>query len=357
MSSGSPGPSRRSERLPKKPRLAEVTSPTTRTSLTLATKVPTTHPSSLASVVHKEFRTWRKIPTGHLLASYHQRFWGKSMEDEEKEWQKTQTQIEGQLEGEDEGSGRAIGEDDNEIVKVEEYEGKGKGRVINEDDTEAMDEDKLEGEATDEDDDVIPGCYPFSVGIENITVWIRADYIRLYKALEDYYEQATKQKGRTPSAVVTGQPGIGESRYFAFSTQHPKIAHQGKSLWIYYAARRRLAEQKPFIWFYAARYYLFVQEGVYGLPTDWEHFDFRYIMWTLVDLKQSSTGVPEYLVPHGTRLFVIYVTSPAEERWSRLEKTTRPITTMMNPWSRSEIVRVWVYFLTSPYLRFSSENS
>ena len=81
-----------------------------------------------------------------------------------------------------------------------------------------MEEDELEGEATDEDEDGIPGCYPFSVGIEDITVWIRADYICVYEALEDYYKKAMKQSGRTPSAVVTGQPGIGESRYFASPT-------------------------------------------------------------------------------------------------------------------------------------------
>jgi hypothetical protein len=119
-----------------------------------------------------------------------------------------------------------------------------------------------------------------------------------------------------------------------------KIAHQGKSFWIYYAARRRLAEKKPFIWFYQARYYLFVQEGVYELPSDWKHGDFRYIVWTLVDSDQSSTGVPEVLVPQGTRLFAIYVTFPANKRWSRLVKTTRPIRMIMDPWSRRSIVRV-----------------
>jgi hypothetical protein len=111
---------------------------------------------------------------------------------------------EGQPEDEDEGryegkgKGRAIDEDE------------GKGRAIDKDDNETMEENELEGVA-DEDD--IPGCYPFSVGIEDITVWIRADYIRVYNALEDYYKKAMKRSGRTPSAVVTGQPGIGESRY------------------------------------------------------------------------------------------------------------------------------------------------
>ena len=81
----------------------------------------------------------------------------------------------------------------------------------------AMYEDGLEGEATDNDEDDIPGCYPFGIGIEGITVWIRTDYIWIFEALQHYYEMTAKQSGRTPSAVVTGQPGIGGSRYFASS--------------------------------------------------------------------------------------------------------------------------------------------
>ena len=209
MSSSTSGPSRKSERLhqksvakrsQKKP-LANRLQPVT----------PTRTSSSLASVVHVKFRKWQKLVDRHPLALFHARFWGKSMEDEEEEWRKAQPQIEGQPEDEDEGryedkgKGRAIDED------------AGKGRAIDKDDNETMEEDELEGEATDDDDDDIPGCYPFSVGIEDITVWIRADYIRVYEALEDYYNKALKRSGRTPSAVVTGQPGIGLSRYFASS--------------------------------------------------------------------------------------------------------------------------------------------
>jgi hypothetical protein len=45
-------------------------------------------------------------------------------------------------------------------------------------------------------------------------------------------------------------------------------------------------------------------------------------------------GVPEHLVPHGTRLYPIYVTSPVKQPWSRLEKTTSPLVAVMNPWTR-----------------------
>ena len=96
---------------------------------------------------------------------------------------------------------------------------------------------------------------------------------------------------------------------------------------------------KPFIWFYKATYYLFVKEGVYELPANWKHDDLRHITWTLVDSDENREGVPPRLVPHGTLLFVIYVTSPAEDRWSRMNKTTKRVVVIMNPWGRREIQR------------------
>jgi hypothetical protein len=66
---------------------------------------------------------------------------------------------------------------------------------------------------------------------------------------------------------------------------------------------------------------------------------YKSLVWTLVDSVESPTGVPEVLVTHNTRFFVIYALSPAGGRWSRLEKTVNPITIVMNPWSRNEIHR------------------
>ena len=96
---------------------------------------------------------------------------------------------------------------------------------------------------------------------------------------------------------------------------------------------------KPFIWCYKAEYYLFVREGVYTLPSNWRHDDFRCIVWTLVDSDEHRDGVPPRLIPHGTLLFVIYSTSPAAELWSRMNKTTRRVVVIMNPWGRAEIKR------------------
>jgi hypothetical protein len=44
--------------------------------------------------------------------------------------------------------------------------------------------------------------------------------------------------------------------------------------------------------------------------------DFLYIIWTLVDSDQSS--IPEFLVPHGTRLFVICHISHQQKNGGRV---------------------------------------
>ena len=121
--------------------------------------------------------------------------------------------------------------------------------------------------------------------------------------------------------------------------------HEGKSVWVYYALRRCLAERKPVIWCYRTYFYLFVKEGVYGMPDDFQKAHFEQFIWTLVDCDEAQ-GVPESLVPHGTQLFVIFSTTPSRDRWSRLHKTVRPITAIMNPWKRKEILRACVQHLT-----------
>ena len=121
-----------------------------------------------------------------------------------------------------------------------------------------------------------------------------------------------------------------------------KLVHVGKSVWLYYAAHHCAAEMKPFIWFHDASYYLFVKEGVYWLLNGWEHNDFQVgcTTWTLVDADKNKDGVPPHLIPHGTVLFVIFVTSPTRDRWSRMNKTTQRTVVIMNPWARREIHRL-----------------
>jgi len=71
--------------------------------------------------------------------------------------------------------------------------------------------DVSEGEYLD--DDIIEGCYSLEIGIKGFNfprIWIRAEYIRIYDALEDRYRERSYPY-LAPAAVITGQPGIGES--------------------------------------------------------------------------------------------------------------------------------------------------
>jgi hypothetical protein len=132
--------------------------------------------SSLASVVSTQ--TWKaddKTP----LALFHKKFWGKSMKDEESEWRNTQPGVADQ-----DGDGRMDQDQDNM------------------------------------DDDIISGCYVLDIGIPRLAVsrlWIRADYIRLFNFFQTYYDKYAKPMDRVPSAVLTGQPGTGESSCIASS--------------------------------------------------------------------------------------------------------------------------------------------
>lgn len=107
----------------------------------------------------------------------------------------------------------------------------------------------------------------------------------------------------------------------------------GKSIWIYYALRRRLGERKPVIWYTNETCYLFVVEGVYEKPADFLVLDFKKLVWTLDDVGK----VPRRLIDQGTRLFVIFATSPNETRWKDLHKSTRFTICTMNPWTRQKM--------------------
>ena len=129
----------------------------------------------LASVVGSPRTEWEpfKVSSKSLPAQLHALFWGKSMADEEQKWRDAQP---------------PIGEDENMDVDVS-------------------------GEEDDDDDDIIEGCYSLEIGIKDFEyprIWIRAEYIRIYNALEDRY-RTPSYPYLAPAVVITGQPGIGES--------------------------------------------------------------------------------------------------------------------------------------------------
>ena len=83
-----------------------------------------------------------------------------------------------------------------------------------------------------------------------------------------------------------------------------------------------------------------MNEGVYQVPKSFDNDRFEPFVWTLVDSDHAKEGLPSHLVEQGTRHFVIYCTSPHKDRWSRLHKTVRQRTVIMNPWKIKEILRV-----------------
>jgi hypothetical protein len=101
-----------------------------------------------------------KLRDDNPLAQLHKKFWGKRMDLEEEEWRKSQL--------------------------------------------EPVDDD-LEG-------DILPGCYVLDIGIKTLfsKMWIRADYKRIYDSLERYHSTVLLERSdKAPSAVLTGQSGIG----------------------------------------------------------------------------------------------------------------------------------------------------
>jgi len=264
-----------------------------------------------------------KVRSDRPLALLHAKFWGRSMVDEEQVWCNSQPLT------------LAIGNESRDKDQDgDEFMDKCSDRTVD------------EGQGTDlDDDDIIPGCYLLDIGIEGLNItklWVRAEYIRVYDFIEYYHKNPSFPRERAPAVVVTGQPGIGMFSSSPFLSLILTKRHmvKGKSVWIHYALRRRLAESKPVIWYREQTCYLFTQEGVYEAPPGHKPSFFKTFVWTLVDSDESKDGVPPQLVPHGTRHFVIYTTSPHKDRWLRLRKTVRSTLVTMNPWTRAEILQM-----------------
>ena len=72
--------------------------------------------------------------------------------------------------------------------------------------------DPMDVDVSEEEDDVIEGCCFLELDNEDLNIsniWIRAEYIRIYNALESCLESCyQKAFKRAPAAVITGQPGI-----------------------------------------------------------------------------------------------------------------------------------------------------
>ena len=189
----------------------------------------------------------------------------------------------------------------------------------------------------DDDDDIGPNCHILDIGIPTLgltKLWIRNEYIRMYKHCEDHLE-TNRNESKSPAMVVTGQPGIGKCFTLSYYC-HQLYRLKEKSHWIHYVLCRRLAEKKPVLWYRDSRLYLFVSDGVYESPTNLSSALFRTRVWTLVD-TDNETSFPPVLSQPGTNNLIIFATPPKKERWASLEKTTTWDVAIMNPWTRREI--------------------
>jgi hypothetical protein len=150
---------------------------------------------------------------------------------------------------------------------------------------------------------------------------VRAEYIRLYNFVESVY--ATREEGtKPPIVVITGQPGI------------------GKTIWIYYALRRRLAQRLPSILYVGGGiYYRIVQSGVYihkGTKDFWRKAPEP--LWCFVDSAYAPDGPPISLASVGSRsILVVYVTSPTSRRWAKLHQISTQHRAIMDPWTWEEM--------------------
>lgn len=191
----------------------------------------------------------------------------------------------------------------------------------------------------DVDDNIIPGCYAFNIDVEGLElskIWIRADYIRVYNSLDSLRDVTTASIFQRVGAILTGEPGIGEFPLSLHQTSTNYVQREERL--VCYALRRRLAGRKPVVWYLLQSCYLFFEKGIYEAPPGFKSSSLHSSgHLTLVDSDEASEGVPPHLVPHDTRLFIVYSTPPRKKRLSRLHKTIRDITVIMNPRTRTEI--------------------
>jgi len=148
----------------------------------------------LAEVVqfHSTTEPWKKLDVDDRLSKFHAKFWGKNMDDEEREWLDLKTQS------------RDDSTDDDVIVDDGDDKDTDNG---DDEDTGNTDSD------SDADDELIPGCYELDISPNPVSavpkIWIRADYIRVYRFVESRYDLCYARHD-AQAVVITGLPGIGE---------------------------------------------------------------------------------------------------------------------------------------------------
>jgi len=135
-------------------------------------------------------QTWHKVDDDSRFSKFHAKFWGKSMVDEEREWLNLKTQ----------SSDHSM---DDDVIMDDGYD----------EDTDA-----------DGDDE---GCYELDISPNPVsdvsTIWIRADYIRIFNYTESAYDICYEHR-KAQAVVYTGQPGIGECDVVRFTSTGNRVS-------------------------------------------------------------------------------------------------------------------------------------
>lgn len=88
--------------------------------------------------------------------------------------------------------------------------------------------DSATGTTEDEDNlNIGPECYVHKTGISGFqppNLWVRREYIRMYKCCMDYFKPENTNKHKSPLLVVTGQPRIST---FSKSAISPSLKYTG----------------------------------------------------------------------------------------------------------------------------------
>lgn len=122
---------------------------------------------------------WKKVHDHGRFCMFHAKYWGKSLDDEEREWNNLQSNVDG---------------DDDDVI------------------VDSGGDEENDGRDVDGDDDFVPGCFELNIDPNPVSddteIWIRADYIRFYDYTERRYDDCYKRR-KAQAVVLTGQPGIG----------------------------------------------------------------------------------------------------------------------------------------------------
>ena len=191
--------------------------------------------------------------------------------------------------------------------------------------------------------DVLPEA-PSLVGLlDGFPFLVRAEYIRMYEYVEDCFLNAKREFMKPPAVIITGQPGIGRSILMICYLCVIQMLPIGKTIWMNYALRRCLGEKRPVMYGKGNKYLAFWDSGVTVEDAKSPIFGTRkpkeQTPWCLIDSTFSKDGIPvEMASAFMAGANPIYLTSPDNSRWRKLDQSRSAYSVLMNPWTLQEML-------------------